>query len=77
MNQWFNGNGQLNASNVNEALQTISKFASIIQNNNMPSNYGLSTQSDMSDQEKDALLAKAIFTQEGKMALAQTMANPI
>ncbi len=72
----FDRNGQINASDVNEAMQTIAKFASIVQNN-VPANYGLAGQPSMSDQEKDELLAKAIFTQEGKLALAQTMANPI
>lgn len=74
--QLFDRNGQINANSVSEAMQVISKMASIVQNNNLPSNFGLTSPS-MSEDQRDALLAKAIFTQEGKLALAQTMANPI
>ena len=73
---YFNNQGQLNASSVKEALQVLTKYASIL-GDNVPSNYALSGQPDMNDEKRDALVTKAIYTQEGKLALAQAMANPI
>lgn len=75
MNQLFDSKGRINANDVSEAMQVLSKVASIYQNNNLPSNFGMTSPS-MSDEQRDALVAKALFTNEGKMALAQTMANP-
>ena len=72
----FNNAGELNASSRAEAVQQIVKLASILQDNT-PSNLGLAGQVSMSDSERDDLLTRAIMTQEGKVALAQAMANPI
>lgn len=68
--------GHLNASSVAEALQVIGKFASAMEHN-LPSNVALSGEPSYSDEKADELIARAIMTQEGKLALAQTMANPI
>lgn len=72
----FNNQGQVNANNVQEALNTIMKYATVLQNN-MPSNAGLVGQAGLSEAKRDELVSKAIMTQEGKIALAQSMANPI
>lgn len=72
----FNAKGELNASSVKDALMTISKYASILEEN-QPSNFGLAGQPQLNDQKTDELVARAILTQDGKVALAQVMANPI
>ncbi|NBU99834.1 MAG: hypothetical protein EBS19_16755 [Spirochaetia bacterium] len=72
----FNNKGELNASSVKEALTTIAKYASILEDN-QPSNTGLAGQPSFSDEKRDELISRAIMTQEGKIALAQAMANPI
>jgi len=72
----FNNNGQLNASSLKDAFGTIMKYASLLEEN-MPSNAALVGQNAMSDVKRDELITKAIMTQEGKIALAQAMANPI
>lgn len=72
----FANNGQLNASNYEDAVQSIVKLASILQDN-MPSNANLAGRPSLTNSDKDNLISKAILTQEGKLALAQAMANPI
>ena len=72
----FNNQGQVNASSLKEALTTLVKYASILEDN-QPSNMGLAGQPSLSDEKRDELIARAITTQEGKIALAQAMANPI
>jgi hypothetical protein len=72
----FNNKGEMNASSVRDALAQIAKFASILEEN-QPSNAGLAGQVSLSDDKRDDLIARAIQTQEGKIALAQAMANPI
>jgi len=52
------------------------KYASVLEEN-MPSNSTLAGQPSMNDTKRDELIATAIQTQEGKIALAQAMANPI
>ena len=74
-NEMFNSKGELNASSRREALATLSKIASIL-DEGLPSNTGLVSQVS-SEQGRDGLIARAISTQEGKVALAQAMANPI
>ena len=76
MNQMFDKNGQLNASSVKDALQTLTKYASILEENT-PSNMGLAGNGGLSDDHRDELISRAIQTQDGKIALAQAMANPI
>lgn len=72
----FNNQGQINAGSLRECLQTLVKYASILEENT-PSNTGLAGQPSLSDDKRDELVTRAIMTQEGKIALAQAMANPI
>ena len=72
----FNSKGELNASSVQDALAQIAKFASILQEN-APSNLALAGQPGLTDEKRDALIERALMSQEGKIALAQAMANPI
>jgi len=72
----YNNQGVLNASSVKDAMQTLVKFAAILEDN-QPSNLGLAGQVSVSDEKRDELITRAILTQEGKIALAQAMANPI
>lgn len=74
-NSIFNSQGEINASSVQEAFAVIQKYASLLQDN-APSNAGLTSPS-VSDSKRDELISRAISTSEGKMALAQAMANPI
>lgn len=76
MSSMFNNKGELNASSLKDALQTLVKYASILEEN-QPSNVGLAGQPALSDEKRDELISRAIMTQEGKIALAQAMANPI
>jgi hypothetical protein len=73
-NSLFNSQGELNASSVKEAFAVIAKYAALQEG--QPSNVGLTTPS-VSDDKRDSLIARAIMTNEGKLALAQAMANPI
>ena len=70
----FNSKGEVNAYSLKDALQTIAKYASLMEDNT-PSNAALTPA--MSDDKRDELISRAIMTQEGKIALAQAMANPI
>ncbi len=72
----FNGQGQMNASSLKDALQTLVKYAAVLEEN-QPSNMGLAGQASLSDDKRDELISRAIMTQDGKIALAQAMANPI
>ena len=72
----FDGKGQLNASSMKDAANQLLKYASILQDN-MPSNTGLAGQPSLSDEKRDELISRAIMTADGKVALAQSMANPI
>lgn len=72
----FNARGELNASSLKDALVTITKFAGILEEN-QPSNLRLSGQPGLTDVQRDDLIARAVTTHEGKLALAQAMANPI
>ncbi len=72
----FNAKGELNAGSLKEAIQVLAKYASVLEDNT-PSNLGLAGQSSLSDEKRDELISRAIMTQDGKIALAQAMANPI
>ena len=72
----FSPQGQVNAGSVSEALQVIAKYASAMEHQHQPANVALHTQS-YSNEARDQLISQAILTQEGKVALAQAMANPI
>ena len=71
----FNSRGELNASSLKEAFQTIAKYSSLIEEG-QPSNMQLAGQPSMTDVQQDELISRAMYTQEGKQALAQAMANP-
>lgn len=72
----FNNQGVMNASSLKDALQTLVKYAAVLEENT-PSNMGLAGQPSLSDDKRDELISRAIMTQDGKIALAQAMANPI
>lgn len=72
----FNNKGEMNASNLRDCLTQLAKFASVLEEN-QPSNASLAGQPGLSDDKRDELISRAIMTQEGKIALAQAMANPI
>lgn len=72
----FNNQGHMNASSLKDALQTLVKYAAVLEENT-PSNMGLAGQPSLSDDKRDELISRAIMTQDGKIALAQAMANPI
>jgi len=72
----FNNQGQMNAGSLKESLMQLVKYAAILEEN-QPSNMGLAGQTSLSDDKRDELISRAIMTQDGKIALAQAMANPI
>ena len=72
----FSSRGEVNASSLQEALSTIAKYASILQDN-QPSNLGLSGQIGLTAEQRDEIIGRAIQSNDGKIALAQAMANPI
>lgn len=76
MSELFNAQGQLNAGNLQEALTTLTKYASVLQEG-LPANVSLAGQPSLNDAKRDELISRAIMTHEGKLALAQAMANPI
>ncbi len=72
----FNNAGQLNASNTQEAIQSLVKVAAILQDN-LPSGASIAGQPTLTDTQRDEIISKAIYSADGKVALAQAMANPI
>jgi len=76
MNTLFDGKGQVNAYSRAEALGELVRLANLI-SNNQPANSGLAPQRTYSDDASDAMIKRALETQEGKVALGQSMANPI
>jgi len=72
----FDTKGEMNASSVKDALNTLVRYASVLEEN-QPHNTALAGQPQLNDEKRDELIARAIMTQEGKLALAQAMANPI
>ena len=76
MSKLFNTQGELNASNVQDALSQIVKYASIIEDL-QPSNAVQASQATLNDGQRDEMIKQALMTQEGKIALGQAMATPI
>ena len=70
----FNSKGEINASSLKDLSIQLQKYASVLEDN-QPSNLGLS--SEVSSERSNDLISRAIYTNEGKIALAQAMANPI
>jgi hypothetical protein len=76
MSDIFNTQGELSAKNMQDALNQIVKYASIIEEMS-PSSSSLSDSPSFSETQRDEMIAQALTTQEGKIALGQAMANPI
>ena len=76
MSNLFNTHGEINASNVGEALSQIVKYASIIEDL-QPSSNAQAAAPSLNDGQRDEMIKQALMTQEGKIALGQAMANPI
>lgn len=76
MSNIFNKHGELNASNVQDALSQIVKYASIIEDL-QPSNATQAAAPSLNDEQRDEMIKQALMTQEGKIALGQAMATPI
>ena len=68
----FDRQGEMNASSVKDALNTLVKYAAILEEN-QPHNAALAGQPSLNDEKRDELIARAIMTQEGKIALAQAI----
>jgi hypothetical protein len=68
----FSTHGELNASSVKDALSTLVKYAAILEEN-QPSNLALAGQPDLDDTKRDEMIARAILTQDGKIAMAQAI----
>lgn len=73
---FFNTKGETNAMSVKDAINSLVKYAAILEEG-QPSNSTLAGQPSLNDEKRDELISRAIMTQEGKIALAQAMANPI
>ncbi len=71
----FNENGVVNASSKKEALDQLMAYAQALATG--PESNSPAGAPSVSDQEKEALLMKALSSERGKIALAQAMANPI
>jgi hypothetical protein len=72
----FSNKGELNASSLKDLTAQLVKYASMLEDN-LPANQGLTGQPSLSDTKRDDLISRAIQTADGKIALAQAMANPI
>ena len=71
-NLFFDSKGNLNATDVKDAIAKLAKFASVM--DQMPTSI---EQPSFSSEQEDALIKSAIYSNEGKQALASIMANPI
>jgi hypothetical protein len=76
MYNMFNNRGELAASNPHDALQQIFKLAQVIQDG-LPTNLGVAAGPSMSEEQRNAMVDRAIYTPEGKLALANAFSNPI
>ena len=75
MNALFNRANQLNAHDRAEALQGLIRYANMLGG---PANSAVESEApSFSDEAKEAMLAQALQSSEGKIALGQAMANPI
>jgi len=77
MSNIFNSKGEINASNKEEALQQLVRYASVLAGAQSLTNLPGTASAAPSEEARDALLRQALTTQEGKIALGQAMANPI
>ena len=76
MSNLFNAHGEINASNVQDALSQIVKYASVIEDLQSSSS-AQTTAPGLSEGQRDDMIKQALMTQEGKIALGQAMATPI
>ena len=67
---------KINPKKAEKLYTQMAKFASVLEEN-VPSNLTLAGQPSLSDDKRDSLIERAVMSQEGKIALAQAMANPI
>lgn len=74
MTKIFDKNGQVDAADKTDALAQLVRLANIISG---PSNSEQYSTSSYSDEQTDYLLKNALETPDGKLALGQSMANPI
>jgi len=75
MNRTFDASGQMNAHSRAEAIQGLLKYANMLGG---PNSSAVDAEApSFSDEAKEAMLAQALLSQEGKVALGQAMANPI
>ena len=75
MSDLFNKSGDMNAYSRKEALDQLLSYAQALATG--PNSNSPVTEPTVTDNEKEALLMKALSTERGKIALAQAMANPI
>lgn len=73
----FNQKGELNAHDRGEALQHLIRYANMLSSTEPAAAASDADAPSFSDEAKEAMLAQALATQEGKVALGQAMANPI
>jgi len=65
----------MNAHNRAEAIQNLVKYANMLSG---PSSAAVESDApSFSDEQKESMLAQALMSHEGKVALGQAMANPI
>ena len=76
MSKLFNSQGEINASNIKDALSQIVKYASIVEEMQSSSD-AIAQGPSLSDGQRDEMIKQALMTQEGKIALGQAMAVPI
>lgn len=76
MSDFFDKKGQINAGSMKELATVLGKYASILSDNE-PSNFGLAGQPEMSNDKRDELISRALFSADGKLALANSMSAPI
>ena len=75
MSRQFTNSGQMNAHNRAEAIQNLVKYANMLSG---PSSAAVESDApSFSDEQKESMLAQALMSHEGKVALGQAMANPI
>lgn len=72
----FNAQGDMNAYDRTDAINNLIKYASVLASGQEAVNAPATTQK-YSDDQREALLQKALSTPSGKIALGQAMANPI
>ena len=72
----FDKQGSLNANDRADAISQIVRYANVL-NSTQPANAVIQSRPQYSAEAREAMLKKALMTQEGKVALGQAMANPI